>query len=171
MKTKTIALLNTIIYKNTKNMKIPKNCPITEDQLKKMIEIASKTRKNAFSYRSMHKIWASVLCNDWKIFGGCNIESAISGLWTCAERCAIDNAVSNWNYNFIAVCAVDSHLTPVCWACLQYTMLFSQVSNKEIWIINADTKWNYEIKALTELLPEWYRTNNNLESIKSYNKK
>lgn len=150
-------------------MKIPKNCPLSEKDINKMIQVAKKTRKNAFSHRSMHKIWASVLTIDWNIFGGCNIESAISGLWTCAERCAVDNAVSNWKYDFIAVCAADTHFTPVCWACLQYILLFSQVSDQEIRIINADIKWNYEIKALTELLPEWYRTKK-LENIKSYSK-
>ena len=29
---------------------------------------SQKTRKNAFAHRSMHKIWASVLTMDWKIF-------------------------------------------------------------------------------------------------------
>jgi cytidine deaminase len=151
-------------------MTIPTNCPLTEKEIKDMIKIAKETRKNAFSYRSMHKIWASVLTIDGKIFGWCNVESAISWLGTCAERCAVDNAVSHGKYDFKAVCALDSHLTPVCWACLQYILLFSQVSDQEVWIINADIRWNYEIRSLTELLPEWYRTKSNLESIRSYSK-
>ena len=151
-------------------MSIPKNCPLTEKEIHNMIKVAKETRKNAFSHRSMHKIWASILTIDDKIFGWCNVESAISWLGTCAERCAVDNAVSHWQYDFKAVCAVDSHLTPVCGACLQYILLFSQVSNQEVWIINADIKWNYEIRSLTELLPEWYRTKSNLESIRSYSK-
>lgn len=151
-------------------MTILEKCPITEKEIKKMIKLAIEKRKNAFSHRSMHKIWASVLTTDWNLYGWCNVESAISGLWTCAERCAVDNAVSNWEYNFIAICAVDSDLTQVCWACLQYILLFSQVSNQEVWIINADTKWNFELKTLTELLPEWYRTKK-LEKLKSYSKK
>jgi hypothetical protein len=37
-------------------MTIPTNCPLTEKEIKDMIKIAKETRKNAFSYRSMHKI-------------------------------------------------------------------------------------------------------------------
>jgi hypothetical protein len=37
-------------------MKIPKNCPLSEKDINKMIQVAKKTRKNAFSHRSMHKI-------------------------------------------------------------------------------------------------------------------
>jgi hypothetical protein len=37
-------------------MSIPKNCPLTEKEIHKMIKVAKETRKNAFSHRSMHKI-------------------------------------------------------------------------------------------------------------------
>lgn len=149
------------MLKNTK-------CPLTKKQIKEMIATATKTREFAFSHRSMHKIWASVLTSDGQIFGWCNIESVISGLGTCAERCAVDNAVCHWNYNFIAVCTIDSWFTPTCGACLQYIMLFSQVSDQEVWFINGDINWNYEIKCLSQLLPEWYKTQSNLQAIKSY---
>ncbi len=145
-------------------------CPLTKKQIEDMISVAKKTREFAFSHRSMHKIWASVLTTDGKIYGWCNIESVISGLWTCAERCAVDNAVSSWSYDILAVCTIDSGFTPTCGACLQYIMLFSQVSGQEIWLINGDTNWNYEIKTLSQLLPEWYRTQSNLQAIRSYSK-
>lgn len=147
------------------------NCPITENTIKKMIKIAKETRKNAFSCRSKHKIWASILTASWKIYGWCNVECNISWLWTCAERCAIDNMVSNWEYNIIAACTIDTKFTPTCWACLQYLTLFSQISDNEIWLINGDVRWHYEIKTLSELLPEWYKTTSTLDIIKSYNKK
>ncbi len=143
---------------------------LSQEQIQKMIKVAKKTRNFAFSHRSMHKIWASVLTTDGKIYWWCNIESIISGLWTCAERCAVDNTVAHWHYDIIAVCTVDSWFTPTCWACLQYILLFAQVTDKEILIINSDIKWNYEIHTLTELLPHWYRTQSNLEAIRSYSK-
>lgn len=146
------------------------NNPLVEKEIKELIKVAKKTRKNAFSHRSMHKIWASVLTMDWKIFWWCNVESAISGLGTCAERCAVDNAVSHGHYELRAVCTVDTQLVPICWACLQYILLFSQVSDQDIWLISADLKWNYEIKTLSQLLPEWYKTKNT-KNLKTYGKK
>lgn len=144
---------------------------ITQTQIDELIKIASKTRKFAFSHRSMHKIWASVLTADGKIFGGCNIESVISWLWTCAERAAIDHAIVNGKYDIIAVCTIDEQMTPTCGACLQYALLFQQVSWEEIILINGDTAGNYEIDLLKDLLPKWYITHNNLKEIKSYSKK
>jgi cytidine deaminase len=151
-------------------MKKSKSKNLSLEQIHALLDMAKKTRNFAFSHRSMHKIWASVLTADGEIFGGCNIESVISGLWTCAERCAVDNAVAHGYYDIIAVCTIDSAFTPTCGACLQYILLFSQVSNKEIVLINGDTKGNYEIKTLSELLPEWYKTQSNLKAIRSYSK-
>lgn len=144
---------------------------LSKKELKKLIASAKKTREFAFTHRSLHNIGASVLTTDGKIFGGCNIESVISGLGTCAERCAIDNAVSHGYYNFKAVCTLDKGFSPTCGACLQYILLFSQVSQKEIILVNADTEGNYEIDLLSDLLPEGYKTKHNLEVIRSYGKK
>lgn len=133
-----------------------------------MIQIAKETRENAFAHRSKHKIGASVLTKSGEIYGGCNIESVISGLGTCAERCAIDHAIAHGHYNIRAVCTIDVGFTPSCGACLQYTLLFSQVTDDEIYMINGDVEGNYEIDLLSNLIPEGYRTKNNLEAIRSY---
>lgn len=140
---------------------------ITEKTINKMIKIAKDTRKNAFCCRSMHKIWASILTENWNIYWWCNIESMISGLWTCAERCAIDNMITHWECEIVAVCTIDSKFTPTCWACLQYIMLFSQIFDKDILLINWDIRGHYKIKKLSELLPEWYKTpDKNIQAMK-----
>lgn len=141
---------------------------LTDKEVKQLIEVATATRLNAFCHRSKHKIGASVLTSDGKIFGGCNVEAVISGLGTCAERCAIDNAVANGYYSFRAVCCVDSKLTPCCGACLQYITLFSQVSGDEIYLVNASIDGRYEVDKLTQALPLGYRTEGNLEEIQSF---
>lgn len=141
---------------------------LKDEEIKQLIAVAGKTRMNAFCHRSKHRIGASVLTYDGKIFGGCNVESVISGLGTCAERCAIDNAVANGHYSFRALCCVDSKLTPCCGACLQYLTLFSQVSGDEIYLVNASTNGKYEVDKLTQALPLGYRTESNLEDIQSF---
>jgi len=142
---------------------------LSDEEIKQLIKVASKTRLNAFCHRSKHKIGASILTTDGKIFGGCNVEAVISGLGTCAERCAVDNAVANGYYSFRAVCCVDSKLTPCCGACLQYLTLFAQVSGDEIYLVNASTNGRYEVDKLTQALPLGYRTESNLEEIQSFN--
>lgn len=144
---------------------------LKDEEIRQLIAVASKTRMNAFCHRSKHKIGASVLTFDGKIFGGCNVEAVISGLGTCAERCAIDNAVANGYYSFRALCCVDSKLTPCCGACLQYLTLFSQVSGDEIYLVNASTNGKYEVDKLTQALPFGYRTESNLEDIQSFHVK
>lgn len=144
---------------------------LTQKEIKAMIKVALKTRKFAFAHRSNHQIGASVLTVEGKIFGGCNIESVISGLGTCAERNAMDHAIAHGYYNFRAVCTADSGVTPSCGACLQYTMLFSQLSHDEIFMVNVGTKGDYEVVPLSVLLPHGYKTANNLRRIQSYAKK
>lgn len=144
---------------------------LTKTELKEMIAVAKRTREFAFTHRSLHNIGASVLTATGEVFGGCNIESVISGLGTCAERCAIDNTICNGHYDIRAVLTLDKGFTPTCGACLQYILLFSQLSEKEILIVNADLDGNYQIDALSNLLPEGYKTANNLEVIRSFKKK
>lgn len=163
-------IIKSDLYISSMSMKKISQYWLTENQIKEMLAVAKKTRNFAFSHRSMHKIGASVLTSDGNIYGWCNIESIISWLWTCAERCAVDNAVAHGHYDIVAVCTIDSWFTPTCGACLQYIMLFSQVSGNDVILINWDTKGNYEISLLNDLLPQWYRTQNNLEVIKSYSK-
>lgn len=154
-----------------KKTKTTPNPWLTDKEVAQLIKVADDTRINAFCHRSKHKIGASILTYDGKIFGGCNVESVISGLGTCAERCAIDNAVANGYYSFRALCCVDSKLTPCCGACLQYLTLFSQVSGDEIYLINASTNGSYEVDKLTQALPLGYRTESNLEEIQSFDNK
>ena len=142
--------------------------PLTEKEIRQMIKSARETREKAFAHRSGHKIGASVLTDTGEIYGGCNIESVISGLGSCAERAAIDHAIIHGQYNVRAICTVDDGLTPMCGACLQYALLFSQLSDDEIIVVNADSKGRYHVTPLSTLLPQGYKTKSNLQQIKAY---
>ena len=140
----------------------------TEKEIRQMIRSAKETRTKAFAHRSGHKIGASVLTDRGEVFGGCNIESVISGLGSCAERAAIDHAIIHGEYNVRAICTVDDGLTPMCGACLQYALLFSQLSDDEIFVINADSKAHYTVTPLSTLLPQGYKTSHNLKIIRGF---
>ena len=133
--------------------------------------MAKDTRRFAFVHRSRHPVGASVLTTNGRVYGGCNIESVISGMGTCAERMAIDHAIAHGEYEFRAICTIDGGLTPTCGACLQYTLLFSQLNNDDIVVITADMHGHYQITPLSVLLPEGYKTKHNLSVIRSYRAK
>lgn len=151
--------------------KSQKNGYPTEAQIKKLIKEATKTREYAFCYRSKHAVGASVMTADGTIFGGCNVECNISGLGTCAERCAIDHAIAHGYYHIKYVCCVDEKMIPCCGACLQYVTLFSQVAGDEIYVINAKTNGEYEVAKLSTLLPDGYRSSSSVRTLRWYTRK
>lgn len=144
---------------------------IGEDDIKKLREAASTARDNAFVPRSGHKIGASILSTDGEYFGGCNVESNISGLGSCAERVAIDNAISNGKYEFKALLILDDKLTVPCGACLQYLLEFYVITNQDITVISSDMEGKIKSYSLLELLPEGYLPHRDIEKIKSYKNK
>ena len=144
---------------------------VSEDEIKKLRETADTARENAFVPRSGHKIGASILSSDGKYFGGCNIESNISGLGSCAERVAIDNAISNGKYEFKTLLILDDNLTVPCGACLQYLLEFYTITNQDIIIISSDIEGNIKNYSLLELLPKGYLPHHDIEKIRCYKNK
>jgi len=131
---------------------------ITENE-KKLLEVALKAMENAYVLWGF-KVGAAVLAEDGKIYAGCNVESWISGLGTCAERCAIDHAVLHGNKKIKELALVieaKSNYNPTpCGACLQYIHDFAK--NSKIKILMTKEKYGkilfetLKIKLLEELL-------------------
>lgn len=144
---------------------------VSEDEIKKLRETALTARNNAFVPRSGHKIGASILSTDGRYFGGCNIESNISGLGSCAERVAVDNAISNGKYEFNALFVLDDNLTVPCGVCLQYLLEFHIIINEDIIIISGDMQNNTKNYSLLALLPHGYLAQHDVDKIRSYRNK
>lgn len=138
------------------------------EEINTLIQNAKKARENAFVPRSNHNIGSCVLTYDNQYYEGCNVENAISGLGSCAERVAIDHAVSHGKYCFKAIVTVDDKLTYPCGACLQYLLQFYQVNDQNITVIVADFNGNIKTDLLTDLLPKGYLTDHNLERLHNY---
>jgi cytidine deaminase len=121
------------------------------------------------AFKGMHKahvlcgfkVGAAVLGEDGNIYEGCNVESWVSGLGTCAERCAINHAILHGNRRIKEVAILmnaDRHVEPrPCGACLQY--IYDLAVNSKIKIIMAKAKGrkilfqNVDVKTLEERLP------------------
>ncbi len=131
---------------------------------KELLEAAAKAFGNA------HVLWgfrvgAAVLAENGRIYGGCNVESWISGLGICAERNAINHAVLHGNRQIkevaIAMDADSQNEPRPCGACLQYICDFAE--SFKVKVVMAKVK-NGKIlfdtvlvKTLEELLPFPYR--------------
>lgn len=144
---------------------------ITQEEILKLIHQAKLVRENAFVPITGHKVGSAILTADKVIFGGCNVQSVISELGTCAERSAIDHAVIHGKYEFIALAVVDETHTYPCGACLQYLMQFYQIDEMDIELIISDLDGHFVRHTIKELLPRGYCTKNNLYEIKSYRNK
>ena len=124
---------------------------IDEQTIQHLIQKAIEAREYSYSPYSHVKVGAALLTKEEKIFTGCNVENASYGLTICAERTAIFKAVSEGYREFKAIAIVldDEQLGYPCGACRQVIREFSQ----DITIIMANTKGEYKISTIEELLP------------------
>ncbi|MCR5386488.1 MAG: cytidine deaminase [Treponema sp.] len=112
-----------------------------------------------FSYTpySNFKVGAALLCQDGKIFGGCNIENAAYGPSNCAERTAFFKAVSEGHLKFDAIMIVGGpegkikDYCPPCGVCRQVMMEFCNPDTFKILLAKSENDIvEYTLK---ELLP------------------
>jgi len=107
-------------------------------EVQKLIREAAEASKNAFAPETEFGVGAALLTDDNEIYKGCNVQSVISGEGTCAERCAIHNAVAHGKYAYKAIAIVAPRSAePIgpCGPCRQAIYEFSQVNHKDILII------------------------------------
>jgi cytidine deaminase, homotetrameric len=123
----------------------------------KLIEIAFKALDNAYAPYSNFKVGAALLCENGKIYEGCNIENASYSATNCAERTAFCNAVSAGERDFKAIAIVAANANGIvnhcmpCGICRQVILEFAKNQEFKIFTVNADN----EIKTFTiaQLLP------------------
>jgi len=135
-----------------------------EEREKKLLQAALKAMDNAYVLWGV-KVGAAVLAENGQIYEGCNVESWISGLGICAERCAINHAVLHGNRKIKEIAIItdaNSRNEPrPCGACLQYIYDFAE--NPKIKIVMAKAEngrilfETVKVKTVEELLPFPFR--------------
>jgi len=131
---------------------------LNEDE-KKLLEAALKALENAYVLWGC-RVGAAVLAENEETYTGCNVESWISGLGVCAERCAIHHAIVHGNRKIkkIAVVIEGKHMEEACpcGACLQYIKDFGEDKTKIITAKAENGKINPETirtRTIEEMLP------------------
>lgn len=99
---------------------------ISQD-LRPLFEAAKSARELSYSPYSRHQVGAAILTSDGKVFTGCNIENSSYGGTICAERVAIQKAVSEGHRKIAQVMVVTDSTPPwpPCGMCRQVIAEFA----------------------------------------------
>ena len=129
---------------------------LTRDE-RQLVAAAKKARLRAHAHQSQFKVGAAARYGD-QIVLGCNVESDVYGLTSCAERTAIfaahANGAASSALQAIAVIADTPEPVVPCGACRQ--VLIEQ-GGPELRVIMANTRGDIAVATMAELLPGWFR--------------
>lgn len=107
-------------------------------EIQKLYELACRTRENAYVIYSKYQVGAALLLSHGDMVGGCNVENASYGATVCAERVAIQKAVSDRGKIEIkkVMVVTDSETPwPPCGMCRQVIAEFAS-DHAEIYLAN-----------------------------------
>jgi cytidine deaminase len=121
---------------------------------KALFEQASQTRLNSYSPYSKHKVGAAIRVKGGRIFGGCNVENSSYGGTVCAERVAVQKAVSELGpieIEEVMVVTDSPEPWPPCGFCRQ---VIGEFARPEIAVHSANLQSKIRTTTLAALLPE-----------------
>lgn len=126
--------------------------PVEPGHIQRLLQACHKAKESAYCPYSNFRVGAALLTSEGKIYSGCNVENACYTLGVCAERTAIQKAISDGSRSFRAI-AIASDLTsefiPPCGACRQVMREFG--ADWDVYL----TKPNgtYIVQTVRQLLP------------------
>ncbi|NLM75964.1 MAG: cytidine deaminase [Clostridiaceae bacterium] len=124
-----------------------------------LIQMALKVKNNAYAPYSGFKVGAALICDDGRVYTGCNVENLSYGATICAERTAIVKAVScgSRKIRSVAVISDSQTYTIPCAICLQ---VMSEFCNPDTKLYLANKNGQYVEYTFKELLPHSFKLHN-----------
>ncbi len=122
---------------------------------RELVHLALEARKHAYAPYSHFAVGAALLCQDGRVFTGCNVENSAYGSTICAERTALVKAVSEGcttGWTNIAIAGSGSDACWPCGACRQ--MLYEFAPNLRVLAARSDG--TIESALLSQLLPHGF---------------
>ncbi|XP_053546308.1 cytidine deaminase [Bombina bombina] len=144
--------VNGFVESNSKGCLSDTVSNLEPEVIQRLVNKSQEAKTYAHCPYSNFRVGAALLASDGKIYLGCNVENACYTLGNCAERTAIQKAVSEGNKQFLAIAIAsdveDEFITP-CGACRQVMREFG--SNWDVFL----TKPNgtFITTTLHQLLP------------------
>ncbi|XP_020024230.1 cytidine deaminase [Castor canadensis] len=128
------------------------SCALEPEHVQRLLLSSREAKKSAYCPYSHFPVGAALLTGDGRIFSGCNVENACYPLGVCAERTAIQKAISEGHKDFKAIAISsdlqDKFISP-CGACRQVMREFG--SDWAVYMTKPDG--TYVVRTLQELLP------------------
>jgi cytidine deaminase len=127
---------------------------VKKEDIGSLLDDAADAAGRAYAPYSKVRVGAAALAVSGKVYTGCNVENASSGLTVCAERTAVQNAVSAGEREIVAVAVFSpdiSCITP-CGACRQVMAEFATRASPGLLVI-VERGAGCETMRLGELLP------------------
>ncbi|HBE13128.1 MAG TPA: cytidine deaminase [Clostridiales bacterium] len=121
-----------------------------------LCQLAMKAMETAYVPYSGYKVGAALLCENGKVYLGCNIENAAFTPTVCGERTAFFKAISEGEKNFVSIAVaggkdgVVEDVFPPCGVCRQVIAEFCNPDTFTILMVKPN---GYEKHTLRELLP------------------
>ena len=118
--------------------------------------LAIKSMNNAYSPYSGYKVGAALLCDNGKIFTGCNVENSSYGATVCAERTAIFKAVSDGERDFSMLAVAggkENELSDKFLPCGICRQVMAEFCKPEFIVLVVTSENTYKEFSLSELLP------------------
>ena len=120
-----------------------------------LVQKAIEMQKFSYVPYSQFPVGAALMCEDGRVFTGCNVENAAYGSTICAERTALLKAVSEGCREGWTAIAIAGTGTDYCWpcgACRQ--MLYEFAPNLRVLAARADG--SFVKRKLSQLLPNGF---------------
>ena len=122
----------------------------------KLCTLAIKSMNNAYSPYSGYKVGAALLCDNGKVFTGCNVENSSYGATVCAERTAIFKAVSDGERDFSMLAVAggkENELSDKFLPCGICRQVMAEFCKPEFIVLVVTSENTYKEFSLSELLP------------------
>ena len=137
---------------------------LSEEKIQELIREASKMLMRSYIPDSHFAVGAALLCEDGRIYTGCNIENAAFTPSNCAERTAFFKAVSEGEMKFTAIAIIggkDRKVTGFCAPCGVCRQVMMEFCNPQTFqVITAKSQDEYRVDALAQVLPDGFGPGN-----------
>ncbi len=122
---------------------------------KDLCKAAIKALENSYSPYSNCKVGAALLCENGRVYIGCNIENAAFSPTICAERTAFAKAISEGERKFsaIAVAGIKNGVLTAFSPCGVCRQVMAEFCKKNFKILVVTSNESFEEYTLEQLLP------------------